>query len=132
MQIMYSCILCSEWLYCVEFCLHCSLVHDLCFVSPNNDTAGRPPQSIYPHKECLLMTTSSAVQRLQTLQSVVGWCVLKPACSAYLHLIYGFMPPTNDTAGRPPQSICPHSACLLMTTNSAVVTRTLHSAVGWC
>jgi hypothetical protein len=96
------------------------------FVPPTNDAAGTPPQSICPHMACLLMTTNGAVVKNVAFG---GWMVLKPACTAHLHMIYGFVPPTNDAAGTPPQSVCSHRACLLMTTNGAVVPNVV--VVGW-
>jgi hypothetical protein len=89
------------------------------FVCPSNDAAGRPPQCIHPYRACLLMTTNGAVV---TNVAVHGCMVLKPACTAHLHMIDAFVSPNNDAAGRPPQCILPYRACLLMTTNRAVVT----------
>jgi hypothetical protein len=88
------------------------------FVPPNNDTAGRPPQSIYTYRACLLITTNRVVV---ANVAVDAWMMLKSACTAHLHMIYAFVPPSNDIAGRPPQSIYPHRACLLTTTNGVVV-----------
>jgi hypothetical protein len=88
------------------------------FVPPNNDTAGRPPHSIYPYRACLLITTNRVVV---AKVAVDGWMVFKSACTAHLHMIYAFVPPNNDIAGRPPHSIYPYRTCLLITTNSAVL-----------
>jgi hypothetical protein len=63
------------------------------FVTPNNDAAVRPPQLIHPYRASLLMTTNGA---MVTIVAVHGCMVLKPACTAHLHMIYAFVSPNND------------------------------------